>query len=803
MTETIHYISDFTYFSERKTKGKFDNVLQALRAHIKYITRKAEGIITDNLDLKDWLDKAKREIAKRWDSRVALKFTMALPQDVNEQNAERYIELVKNFISTRLNVDPNEIGIALHLHTGYSGEYNPHIHALVFPKTRNNRKLRLNRKELSEFHREWQNLLEALGYRIKKDPEDERLPHLGERIHYDAEAQELYRLRLEIKKLKENINNIQYEIEREIESVKKSQERAVAREGKEEGKKKGEGFGDKQKRALELHFKRLGYKEDDKLAVVLINHREGKTLQKVMQVKEILEDKTLKYLRAMNSKGYSVYASINTLKPSATRRRKEDFEPKQKRIYLDLDSKELPPKELIAKLFKYLRDNGLPQPTHIVKSSKGNYQVYWVLNESVDWQVLERIMEKMNNDLGLDHTQDVSRVFRLPYFRNKKPGKDDLVLNINSLKVKDSDELLKATGKPVNIEPFGKLINIESLEAEEETELPKPQPSLSLPSQGSSLAPVIQSQNDKRFEAKPFLKVFIRDGYNPETVSYWDLGLDYFDKLLFSDSLDAEKLDVLADLRRLFDLAFERNGKKTMSEMDMGFVGLVFSRFKGKVPEEYLETLEKVLVDLARLRNKRQTVSQALDYARTTIKKAKIYWERLHRKTLSALIEKINQTGEVEYLAKRFLMSKYSFENAYYLASFKALNLILDLSEFYGEEIKGVDPDIFKDIKDLIFEHYDLCIEAFKKVKQKTPKDVDLMIAKLGIEKGYDVKRLTELIEILAFIREKNPLLDLEDYAKSIISKAYNEKRLEDVKRKSEDPYNDNDIDDDDFGLGL
>jgi len=76
--ETIHYISDFTYFSGKKVSGKYGNVITALRKHIEYIGRKAENIFTFNLNVNEWIKKAKSEIQKRWDSRVALKFVMAL-----------------------------------------------------------------------------------------------------------------------------------------------------------------------------------------------------------------------------------------------------------------------------------------------------------------------------------------------------------------------------------------------------------------------------------------------------------------------------------------------------------------------------------------------------------------------------------------------------------------------------------------------------------------------------------------------------------------------------------------------------
>jgi len=621
--ETIHYVSDFVYFSGRKVSTKYGSVIEALRSHIKYISRKAKGVKTFNLNINDWVERAKNEIVKRWDSRVALKFVMALPLEVNEQNSKDVGLLIETFIAETFNVDPKHIGIAIHLHKGVSGNYNPHAHILIFPRTKDGKKLRLNRKDLSEFHRKWEQVLKEIGYRVRKNPENERLPHLGSKLYYDQEAQELYRLYLEIKEDEKRLKTLT------VKQNHSSLPEAGEGKGREEGfEVKGsfwdrfgellnrelKKFGEKQKRELIKHFKTLGYKANDKLAVVLVNHREDKVLQRVMAVKEILNDETLRFLRAMNSKGYSVYASINTLKPLATRRRKEDFEEKQRRIYLDLDSKDVKAQELIVKLFQYLELKGLPQPTHIVKSSKGNYQVYWVLDEEIDWQMLERVMEQMNNDLGLDHTQDVSRVFRLPYFRNKKPGKDDLVMNIERLKVvfrgENVDEI-RASGKPVSFEPFRKLL--------EPVKLPTPKPLRVKRDFGKGINEFWERLKHKEREAERFrrLRVLREQGYSESVANYYLKVEEVLAKCHINDEIE-----------ELIRLAFERNKDKTPSEIDMSLTGLIFSRYNGEPPKELVKALRDTLTQFALLRDKRKDFSKARDYANDTIHKAYVYWRQ-------------------------------------------------------------------------------------------------------------------------------------------------------------------------------
>jgi hypothetical protein len=205
---TIHYISDFKYFSGRKVNGKYSNVVDALRAHLRYIGRKAEGVFTFNLNINDWVKKAKEEIKKRWDSRVALKFVIALPTIVKEKDVENVYRFLTEFIAKQLDVDPKNISVAIHLHKGISGNYNPHAHILVYPRTRNGKKLRLNRKDLQNFHKEWEKRLKELGFGIKKDAEDLRLMHLGQKLYYDKEAQELYRTYLEAKRLTQEIETL-------------------------------------------------------------------------------------------------------------------------------------------------------------------------------------------------------------------------------------------------------------------------------------------------------------------------------------------------------------------------------------------------------------------------------------------------------------------------------------------------------------------------------------------------------------------------------------------------------------------
>jgi hypothetical protein len=634
---TIHYISDFKYFSGRKVNGKYSNVVDALRAHINYIGRKAKGVFTFNLNINDWIEKAKDEIKKRWDSRVALKFVIALPTVIREKDVENVYRFLTDFIAEQLNVNRENISIAIHLHKGISGNYNPHAHILIYPRTKNGKKLRIDRKKLQDFHREWDKRLKELGLKIKKDPEDLRLPHLGEKLYYDKEVQELYRAYLNVKRTQQ-----------EIETLKRLNHRRSEKEEEREGKefeikegitdffkrffegKEGKDFRSKQKRALAEHFRRLGYSPNDRLAVILVNHKTKDVLQRVFSVKEILDDKVLRFLSAKNAQGYSVYASVNVLKENAKRRRKEDFKKKQKRIYLDLDAKDLTSKELIAKFYEYLLQKGLPFPNQIVKSSKGNYQVYWILNEDLDFEVLEKIMERMNNDLGLDHTQDVSRVFRLPYFRNKKPNKDDLVLNIDVLKVFVQDKLIdeiRINEKPVTPKPFLSLLK--------EPKLPPPKP-LSIEKEIDISGEIDKFWKDfkKKQEEQTLNSIvyqLIKQGYSEKVAKHRAIIANIISKIVENERLAGlyPNLTENVEVEQLLNIAFERNKSKTPSEVDLALFGLLFSKYNGEPPSGLLYEIRELLIAAARERGK----VNAYDYVKRTEKKARDYWKRKNQTT--------------------------------------------------------------------------------------------------------------------------------------------------------------------------
>ena len=179
------------------------------------------------------------------------------------------------------------------------------------------------------------------------------------------------------------------------------------------------------KEHIEMLYKRPDVSPWIHQIAILAVHPNGERKQFLVKIDEL--EQRISYLRKLNAAGFNIYASVNILQPDAQSRKAEDFLPYQTALYLDLDSKQKSASQLWKEIWEEIQLGRLPEPSYVLKSSKGNYQVYWIFQEPIEHWKLSQVMKALNERFGLDHTQDVARVFRLPGFRNKKEGKDDLV----------------------------------------------------------------------------------------------------------------------------------------------------------------------------------------------------------------------------------------------------------------------------------------------------------------------------------------------------------------------------------------
>ena len=158
---------------------------------------------------------------------------------------------------------------------------------------------------------------------------------------------------------------------------------------------------------------RQNFESTDRLAVVVIDRKEGKVLQRVETAETIASPKYQAWLRHQNAQGSDIYISQNSLRETATGRTKAEIAD-IRHIYLDLDN------DGAKALAAIEHSSQVPKPSYVISSSPGKYQVIWKVN-GINQEQAETLQRKMVQEFGADPAAtDSARVLRLPGFFNKK-----------------------------------------------------------------------------------------------------------------------------------------------------------------------------------------------------------------------------------------------------------------------------------------------------------------------------------------------------------------------------------------------
>ena len=165
--------------------------------------------------------------------------------------------------------------------------------------------------------------------------------------------------------------------------------------------------------AVAASFLSEWFAADETFALLVRLPDEARTLQRIVRVTDLMKSNYLGWLAFENCRGGNVYFSINPLVPGATRRTK-DAVAEAKGLYLDLDS------DGDAKLAALRRSENVPQPSAVIQTSTGKYQVLWrVHGFTIPEQ--EAMLKVLAATFGGDRAcTDCARVFRLPGFFNRK-----------------------------------------------------------------------------------------------------------------------------------------------------------------------------------------------------------------------------------------------------------------------------------------------------------------------------------------------------------------------------------------------
>ncbi|MEN3039684.1 MAG: MobA/MobL family protein [Candidatus Kryptonium sp.] len=198
MKRTIHYISSFKHYSEIKS-DKYRSKLEVVQAHVRYAKRKAVEMLGNEKDIYDMV----KILDQKVNSRVALSFTVAIPNDIERADYKRWLQEIREFFSKQFNMDEKLFFLALHEEHDLQeilGTENKHVHIVCSQITKENKKLRLNPKDLSRIHKEWQEFLKQKGYEIYKDTSENKTPKLGLQLRTNRKLLEEYKQKLQLER---------------------------------------------------------------------------------------------------------------------------------------------------------------------------------------------------------------------------------------------------------------------------------------------------------------------------------------------------------------------------------------------------------------------------------------------------------------------------------------------------------------------------------------------------------------------------------------------------------------------------
>jgi hypothetical protein len=166
-------------------------------------------------------------------------------------------------------------------------------------------------------------------------------------------------------------------------------------------------------REIAPRYIRENFEPTDRLAIVLLNKRNGSVTQRLASAEKISAADFQDWLRYHNERRSEVYISMNALNTGARGRTKADVAI-IRRVYLDFDENGTAAVEPLVK-----RED-LPRPNYLVNSSLDKWQVLWKV-EGFRREEAEALQQALVRETGADPAAtDSARVLRLPGFYNHK-----------------------------------------------------------------------------------------------------------------------------------------------------------------------------------------------------------------------------------------------------------------------------------------------------------------------------------------------------------------------------------------------
>ena len=162
-----------------------------------------------------------------------------------------------------------------------------------------------------------------------------------------------------------------------------------------------------------IRFLRTQFMPDDWVAILLKSHDTGGTAQRVGPVSLIASPKFQAWLRAENARRFSVFVSVNAIRPQRKARTREAIG-EIRHLFLDAD------RDAPGVLAAIATRRDLPSPNCVVHTSPNRVHVLWRVTGFTKESV-EALQKQLAGELGTDRAAtSCAQVTRMPGFMNHK-----------------------------------------------------------------------------------------------------------------------------------------------------------------------------------------------------------------------------------------------------------------------------------------------------------------------------------------------------------------------------------------------
>lgn len=152
---------------------------------------------------------------------------------------------------------------------------------------------------------------------------------------------------------------------------------------------------------------------DDNVAVLVRNRKQSRTMQRILRADAVTAVPFQAWLSEENESGADIFIGMNPVQAGSKGRTKQQIR-EVRHVYLDLDE------DAGASLHAIRTSGDLPTPNFVLDTSPGKHQIVWRV-EGFDIGSAEALLRALASQFGGDPAAtDVSRLLRLPGFKNQK-----------------------------------------------------------------------------------------------------------------------------------------------------------------------------------------------------------------------------------------------------------------------------------------------------------------------------------------------------------------------------------------------